>query len=362
MRVRGLVWGGVLLAAVMMVGACGDEDAKRAPLKPPASPVRVVTALKDEIHPSVSLVGTVEPWKRSLVAGEVAGRVKQFLVKEGETVEQGQLLAQLATKTLQIQLDSAVASRREGLVRHQKAIQDVKRIQGLVKKGFLTQKEYDDAEAEELAWEQRLAQLNAEIRRVEDQIAKSRILAPFTGQVIREHTEIGQWVDEGGTVVEIVDLSRVQVEVPLPERYVQSVASGDPVSATFDGLPGFTGNGHIRSVVAQADQAARTFPVNVEIPNEGVKIKSGMVARVKLFVGAPYKAILVPKDALVLRGQSQFIFLVDEGKAMQVAVTPGVYTDGLVEITSGVPEGASVVTQGNERLLPGQAVRILNEG
>ena len=176
--------------------------------------------------------------------------------------------------------------------------------------------------------------------------------------MIREHTEIGQWVDEGGAVVEIVDLSRVQVEVPLPERYVQSVASGDPVSATFDGLPGFTGRGDIRSLVAQA----RTLPVNVEIPNEGVKIKSGMVARVKLFVGAPYKAILVPKDALVLRGQSQFIFLVDEGKAMQVAVTPGVYTDGLVEITSGVPEGASVVTQGNERLLPGQAVRILNEG
>ena len=157
----------------------------------------------------------------------------------------------------------------------------------------------------------------------------------------------------------MVDLSRVQVEIPLPQRYVQNMRVGNEVSAVFDGLPGFTATGHILWVVAQADQAARTFPIKVEIANPERSIKSGMVARVTLFVGSSHQALLVPKDALVLRGQRQFIFLVDEGKAVQVPVTPGIYTDGLVEITGNVAAGASVVTQGNERLFPGQVVRVL---
>ena len=220
--------------------------------------------------------------------------------------------------------------------------------------------EYDDAVAEDSALRQRLVQLDAEIRRVQDRLAKSRILAPFAGLVVREHTEIGQWVNEGGPVVEMVDLSRVQVEVPLPERYVQNVRVGDSVSALFDALPGVEASGRILSIVAQADPAARTFPIKVEISNKDLAFKSGMVARVTLFIGLPYQAVLVPKDALVLRGANKFIFLVQDGKASQVQVEPGIYTDGLVEVTGQVLEGTRVVVQGNERLFPGQPLRVLN--
>ncbi len=338
--------GCLLLSGMLLLWGCEEREPAKPARKPPASPVRVVAAKMDQVRPSVTLVATVEPWKRSVVAGEVAGRVQRFPVKEGQSVEKGQLLAQLSAETLQIQLDSAMASRREWRVRHQKAVQDVERIRDIVKKGFLTQKEYDDAVAEEGALKQRLAQLDAEIRRVEDRIKKSRIVAPFSGQVVREHTEVGQWVSEGGAVVEMVDLSRVQVEIPLPERYVQNMRVGDEVSAVFDGLPGFTATGHILSVVAQADQAARTFPIKVKIPNPERRIKSGMVARVTLFVSSSYQALLVPKDALVLRGQRQFIFLVDEGKAVQVPVTPGIYTDGLVEITGNVAAGRASSRKG----------------
>ena len=346
----------VLLFAVV---ACDNREKPKARPKPLFA-VRVASVTKQKIRPSVTLVGTVEPWKRSLVAGEVAGRVEQFPVKEGQSVKKGQLLAQLSTETLQIQLDSAKASRSETRVRHEQAQLDLERIKGLLKKGYLTQKEYDDAVSEELALKQRLTRLDAEIRQEEDRIKKSRIVAPFAGLVVKEHTEIGQWVDEGGPVVEMVDISRVKIEVPLPERYVRDVGSGDAVSAVFDGLPGFKAKGRIFSVVAQANMAARTFPVKVKIQNRGLKIKSGMVSRVTILLGKPYEAVLVPKDALVLRGQQQFIFLVEDGKAVQKRVTPGAFIDGLVEVNGEVPEGMRVVVQGNERLMPGQPVRILN--
>ena len=133
----------------------------------------------------------------------------------------------------------------------------------------------------------------------------------------------------------------------------------DPVNAKFDGLPGIEPKGRVFSVVAQADQIARTFPIKVEIPNKDLSIKSGMVSRVTLKVGDPYGAVVIPKDALVLRGGREFVFLVNEGRVAQVPVTSFAHLDGVVEVKGEIQTGMTVVIQGNERLLPGQAVRIL---
>jgi multidrug efflux pump subunit AcrA (membrane-fusion protein) len=85
-----------------------------------------------------------------------------------------------------------------------------------------------------------------------------------------------------------------------------------------------------------------------------------MVARVTLAIGQPREALLVPKDAIVLRGGSQFIFLVDNNLAVQKPVQPGISLDGFVEVIGDLSEGMQVVVQGNERLLPGQRVRTVS--
>lgn len=354
--------GGRWLAAFWLLGAagCSEQQAAQTPPKPPPVPVRVAPVERQDVRRSVTLVGTVEPWKRSTVASDLAGRVVAFPVKAGREVKRGDLLARLDTDTLMIQLESAMASRAEWVVRHDQAKLDLERIKALFEKEAVTRKERDDAISEELALRRRLSQLDAEIRRVRDRIKKSRIVAPFDGWIIEEHTEIGQWVEEGGPVVEMVDLSRLQVGVPVPERFVPFVRRGDPVTAVFDGLPGFKAAGTVYSIVAQADRAARTFPVKMEIPNSDFVIKGGMVARVTLTVGETYEALVVPKDALVLKGGNQFLFLVQNGVVVQKQVKPGIHTDGLVEVSGELEAGMDVVTQGNERLLPGQAVRILN--
>ena len=187
-----------------------------------------------------------------------------------------------------------------------------------------------------------------------------KISADVSAKITKLLVEEGQWVEEGGPVVEMVDLSRVQVEVPVPERFAPLMGRGDTVTAVFDGLPGFKATGSVFSIVAQADRAARTFPVKMEIPNKKFIIKSGMVARVTIAIGEPYPALVVPKDALVLKGGNQFVFLIQNGVAVQKQVKPGIHTDGHVEISGDVQPGLDIVVQGNERLLPGQSVRILN--
>lgn len=349
-----------VVLCLLTLPACNEQQAAPPPPSPPPSPVRVAPVLQREVMQSVTLVGTVEPWKRSVVASEVEGLVQAFPAEEGMKVTRGQLLARLRTETLQIRLDSAVALYRESGARYQRAKRDLKRIRALFKKELVTQKDFDDAVAEEAALKERLSQLNAEIRQVRDSLNKSRIVAPFDGWITQEFTEIGQWAEEGGPIVEIVDLSHVQVEVPLPERYVSHIQVRDPVTATFDGLPEFEAQGSVFSLIAQADRAARTFPVKVEIPNPALAIKSGMVSRVTFRVDRPHQGIVVPKDALVLRGGKQFVFQVNEGIVEQVPVTAVLHVEDLVEIEGPVQEGMTVVVEGNERLFPGQPVRVLD--
>ena len=344
----------------ILSGGCGEQQAAQSPKGRPPSPVRVATVAHQEVQRSVTLVGTVEPWKRSVVASEIEGLVVEFLVEEGMAVKRGQVLARLRTENVNIRLNSALASHREAQTRHQQASIDLKRVKALIEKQLVTQKEYDDAIAEEAALLQRLTQLKTMINQVQLELSKSRIMAPFGGWITEEFTEVGQWVQAGGPVVELVDLSRLQVEVPLPERFVRNVKVNDPVSVVFDGLPGFKTEGRVFSVVAQADLTARTFPIKLEIPNPKSSIKSGMVARVTLSVGAPYQALVVPKDALVLRGGREFVFLVEGGKVNQIPVTPVLHLSEVVEVTGDLQPGMTVVVEGNERLLPGQPVRILD--
>ena len=349
-----------LFLCLVTIPACGEQQAAPPPQGPPPTPVRVAPVLRQAVNQTVTLIGTVEPLKRSIVASEVEGLVQAFPAEEGRAVKRGQLLARLRTNTLQIELDSTLASHREARTRYRQAKRDLSRIRVLFKKELVTQKEFDDAQAEEMALRERLSQLGTEIRRVRDSLNQSKIVAPFDGWITQAFTEIGQWVEEGGAIIEMVDVSHVQIEVPLPERYVRNIQIHDPVIATFDGLPEFEAQGRVFSLIAQADRVARTFPVKVDIPNPLLAIKSGMVSRVTLPVGRPHEGLVIPKDALVLRGGKEFVFLVNEGMmAQQIPVTSVVHLDDRVEVEGEVQEGMTIVVEGNERLFPGQSVRIL---
>jgi RND family efflux transporter MFP subunit len=351
----------LLVGATGFLGCSEEQQAAQTPKGRPPTPVRVAEVVNRTVQKTVELVGTVEPWRRSIVAGEIAALVEKFPVEEGMAVKRGEMLAQLRTDTLSIQLNAAEATHRESEARYQQAKKDLARIKTLFAKQLVTQKEYDDAVTQEAALALRLAQLESAILQVQDRLKKARVVAPFDGWVVKEFTEVGQWIQAGGPIVELVDLSRVQVEVPLPERYVGEVKVGASVAATFDGLQGFQASGKVFSVLAQADRNSRTFPIKVELPNADLRIKSGLVSRVILQVGAPYEALVIPKDALVLRGGAEFVFVMEDGNVTQVPVVGINHVNSEVEVTGELEPGMIVVVEGNERLFPGQAVRVLEE-
>lgn len=328
---------------------------------PPAAPVVVQEVQEETLQKPVTLVGAVEPDKRSIIASEIEGLVESFPGTEGKFVNKGDVIAKFNTRTIGIDLKEAKANKREAQARYQLARKNLNRFQELEQKGVASTQQLQDAESEKSALNARIAQFQAQIESLEYDIEKSNITAPFSGFVTGEYTEVGQWVQKGGPVVELIDMNVAEISIDMPERYISKVKKGLKVNVNFDALTDLKLEGEITSLVPQADRESRTFPVKIMLDNKEGIIKSGMVARVFFPIGEPATVKLVPKDAIVTQNNANFIYIVNEGAAQPLPISTGMAYEDRIEVIGPVQTGQLVVVKGNERLMPNQPVKIIND-
>lgn len=408
------------LAAVMCTIIMAAQP---LPAQQGAAKVDVAKIVEREVASGQTFVGTVMPIKRSVIGSAVGGRVAEFPVNEGDFVRAKQPLAQLLINTISLEVDSEKATldlRKEELkelengtrpdeIKRAKALmmaakadseyqqKRLKRleslyarkavndddIQAVVSESIRAEEMYSEAEAAyQLAVEgprkEQIAQARARVAvqqalvdKLESQVVKHTIISPFNGYVVAEHTEVGQWVNSGELVAEVIALDYVDVEVQVLENHVPHVRLGMEVRVEVPAIPNKVFMGEVVLIVPQADVRARTFPVKVRIKNEitkdGPLLKSGMLARAVLPTGSRQNALMVSKDALVLGGQTPMIYVVEPGKendklgkARAVPVQVGVADGRLIQVKGDLKGGGYVVIRGNERLRPGQDVAISN--
>jgi RND family efflux transporter MFP subunit len=324
----------------------------------PPSPVRYTEAREHPLRRSVQLPGTVEAVRVSTVASEVPGLVVEFTAREGTTVNKGQPLAKLRLDNHQLSLTSAEAQLKEDEARYKLAERNLERTRELFATKDLSQKQLDDAQFEFDAWQGRVEKQRAEIAKIKDELERHTIVAPFSGVIVREFTELGQWVAEGGPVVELMALNEMDVVAEVPERYFNSLKPRARTQVVFESLSGLRVEGRVSAIIPRADPQARTFRAKIRIPNPGGRIGAGMLAQISLPEGDPYRAVVVPKDAVVTRGPQKLVYLVNGNNTIsEVPVQVGSGQGGWVEVQGGVQPGQKVVTRGNERLMNGQAVQ-----
>lgn len=329
--------------------------------EPPPAPVVVSPVVQRQITESVVLVGTATPRVRSLFASEVEGLVEEFYVDEGQAVKEGQVLAKLRSTTLKIQLELAIAARKEAEERHLQAKAELERSIRLRRSKSIPEKKFLDDRSETMAWEQRVRQREAEISRLEDLLAKKTIIAPFSGFVSKKHTEVGQWLERGGDVLTLIDIERIHVIVPVPERYVGKIRVGEQASVSVTALGDTRYSGRVVAIIPEGDREARTFPVKVEIRNKNLRIKSGMLCHVTFSLGIPYTALLLPKDGLITRDNQKFAFVYQNDIVKLVRLDVKGYHGAMAEVTGDLKPGFLVVVRGNERLREGQKVQAIRQ-
>lgn len=324
--------------------------------QPTAAPIRYTPAASHSFRSEVRLPGSVQSSLSSTVAGEVDGLVEEFTVRQGDAVKKGQLLVRLRTKQLELQKKGIEAELEETLARQSLSERELGRAQELFDAQIIAREELDAKQFDLNAWKGRDLRLRAGIERVEDEIERAAIHAPFDGVVLEERTQVGEWLGQGDPVVELMSTDGLEVRVDVPERYIRRFRTGSQVGIAFAALDGKRVLGKVRAVIPQADVEARTFPVIVTFANPG-GAAPGMMAEA-VFSGSDQSGqTIVPKDAVVLQAGRQTVFVVtSEGTVRPVAIRQGVGVGQWVVVEGQVNPGDRVVTRGNERLTPGQPV------
>jgi HlyD family secretion protein len=386
-----------------------------------SSPVIVAPVVEREIHTGHRVVGTVMPARTSIVGSAVDGRVVEYLVRAGDAVAQGDVLARLLTQTLEIELaaakaelamrdaelaeleagsrpqdiEEARASAQRAAIVQDNAQRKLQRAESLLSRGAINQDEYESLREAALSAEQtRLAadaalsrteegsrkevieqararrQLQLEqVRLIEDRLEKFIIRAPFDGFVSVESTQQGEWIQTGDPIATIVQMDEVDVVANVPSEFAVRLNRGASVRVEFSQLPEELLTGTVTRVVPTAEVSTRTYPVHVRMTNridaDGPLVLGGMLARLDLPTGSLAKGLLVPKDALVLnRGQRRVLVVersagnAQQGRVRAVDVTPGVAVGNLMQVEGDLTADDVVVIRGNERLSDGQAVTI----
>jgi len=229
------------------------------------------------------------------------------------------------TTTQEIQLTAQKASLREAEARLKLAETRLKRARELFQQGIIAQQEADDAQSEFNAWQGRAERLKAEIASIKLDVERSTIRAPFAGVIVAERCAVGEWIGQGDPVAELISLYDLEIQVYVPERYFSTIQPGYETAVQFESLPGYELSAKVSAVVPRANPQARTFPVKVRINNKEGKVGAGMLAQVSFSAGESYRATVVPKDAVITRGERRFVYVVAEDSTVsQVPVETGV--------------------------------------
>jgi multidrug efflux pump subunit AcrA (membrane-fusion protein) len=391
-------------AALLVVALAADTLRAQAP---PPTPVVAMPVVRREVPAAIKLVGTVRANREALVAAEIGGVVVSLPAAEGQFLKTGEVLCELDAVraeyrlaeararlgSLQAQLEELENGTREELLRQlaaqveeAQAIYDKwqferKRVEELFSRNQSSAKEKHDTEMEYLAAKQRLTQYRAAheiavngprreelararydvaaqeavVRRLQRDLERTKIRAPFDGFVVARRTEVGEWIDEGGPVCEMVALDTVKVRADVPESAVSFSRAGAPATVYFEALDK-TYSATISRVIPRAEPAARTFPVEIDLPNPNHTLLAGMFAWTYVPAGPKGQRLMVHKDAIVSRGLSKQVFVVrpgpDDAKlAIPTPVTTGLEIAEEIEIQApGIQPGDLVVTRANERL------------
>ena len=319
---------------------------------PPAS-VSVEEASRQDMASTVVAPGTIVSRNDARVAAEISGRLT-WVSEVGEVIEAGKPIARIDDRELQLLLKNNEATVRRLEANHDYLKAQLERFEKLSAQNNAARNEVDEARAQIEMSEQDIVAARVAREQTLLQIERSQILAPFSGQITERFAQSGEYTTAGTPIVRLVDTTNIEVRAQAPMSVASFLRDGMGVNVR-DGR--YETRSVIRSVIPVGDERSRMIEVRVAL--DGVRWAIGSAVRVDLPKTEPSSVVAVPRDALILRENSTYLFRVtDENTVEQVPVEAGVGSGSLIEVRGDIADGDRVVTRGGERLRAGQAVVI----
>ena len=349
---------------------------------PPPTPVKVAEAREESLAPRKKVFGELRAQRRTTVAAEEAGIVRELLVGDGTRVRAGAPIARLDGARIDLELrilEANTAVARANLVERElgraRSARDLELLKRAAAEGGTNPRELADAESDLAVAAALVTHAQASIAVIEQQtalLAERRkdleIVAPFDGVVTKRFAEAGAWIASGGAVVELLDSGHLEAWFDVPQemfavaqRLALSASDRDGAAALrvleIEASTGVRVEATGLRVVPEIDAQTRTFHAIATVRDDSANLAAGLALNAFVPQGPVARWSIVPKDALVYQGVNTSVFVVRNGVAVPTPVRVAFPIGDEVALDPGViAAGDAVVVEGNERLIPGSAV------
>ena len=366
----------VAVIAIPLLIKAGRGDSRKE--------VTIAVASEQAIRPTILASGVLAYLTEVNLTSEVVAKVREILVKEGDTVAQGQLLLRLDPETYRNAIQREEASRRQGVISIERqrlalALADKKLARGaqLFERKMVGQSEFDDlrnardlSRVELKSSEEALRRADAVLGEAREQFSKTDIRSPISGIIVALPIKVGETAIAstnafaGAQLMQIADTSAIQAELKVDEADIAKIAVGQDVSVYAAAFPdlALVGKVHQIALAPTLENQGRSYQVTalLEAPKDAA-LRSGMSARADIFLGDGSRTLAVPVEAVGTdvdedKKITRFVWVDRDGQARKVVVEVGLSDDKWEAIASGLKAGDRVITG------PGKTVRGLLEG
>lgn len=307
--------------------------------------VETVRAEERQLNIRIEAVGSTLAKQAIDIVAQVSGPLIEIKFEPGQRVAKGDVLARLEQKTEQ----ASVAEARASAIQANLAL---KRARSLRAKRNISAATVEERQAAAL-------RAKAQLEQAEERLAKRTIRAPFAGQVGLKRVHVGAQVDVNIILTTLDDLSQVEIDFAVPERFYGQIKKGQNISAKSAAFPDRIFTGVISSIDTRVGEVSRAFKVRALVPNNDGSLPAGMFMHVDVTLEA-HKGVVVPEQAVIANAEHHIIYTVVDNVAHKNEVQLGRREVGIVEVLSGIKPGDVVVTSGLQRLRDGVRVKIVS--
>jgi membrane fusion protein (multidrug efflux system) len=346
-----------ILIAVLLAAASGTANAKHVKRQRPPTPVETAKAVKKVLSDKLSLFGNVRAGRSATVRAEIEGAAVFFDKEVGDKVKKGETVCRISDKRYTIAVEAAKANLKRAEAAVEKARLNVNRITSLFERKIASREQLDEADIAFKMAEADMESKKAALKNARLDLELTNIKAPYSGFLAGKHLQKGDWAKAGNEVFDIVDLSSVYVNVPLPEKELDRVKTGSPARVWMDAFPGEMFSGEVTKISPRTSKSDRSFETRIDINDPGEVAKAGLFARVEI-VPEKRAVLMVSKDAIVERGPLKMVFIINDDIAHQVNVSVLDQRGGMVAVRGKINAGDEVAVTGNEILRDGAKVHV----
>jgi membrane fusion protein, multidrug efflux system len=308
--------------------------------------VEVWVVQSAQLQEQIQTTGSLIPNEEVEIRSEVAGRLVQLNINEGEFVKKGTLLFKINDEELQARLKKFGYS--EKLAENNEA-----RQKKLLEKEAISQREYDVAVTS-------VNTIQADIEEVKALIAKSSVYAPFDGRTGFRYVSAGSYLSPNTRITTLTSTNPIKLDFSIPAKYANQVQKGSRVAFSIEGnSQKFTGT--VYAIDPKIDPQTRTLLLRAVAPNPQNRLIPGDFAKISLITGSKGRALMVPTEAVIPEVSGQKVFVVENGKAMPRKISIGQRTEREVEVTEGLNLGDSLIVRGILQVKPEGEVEVIKK-